>query len=61
MYLMGTIQMHYEHEMNLVNAEKNIHPFAHWKQVKSVYAGGRSQIAKDVDNVIPLLITVSIN
>lgn len=29
MPLMGTIQMHYEHEMNLVNAEKDIHPFAH--------------------------------
>lgn len=44
--------MHYEHEMNLVNAEKDIHPLHIQRpSQKSVYAGGRSQIAKDVDTL----------
>lgn len=43
MPLMRTTQMHYEHEMNLVNAEKNIHPFAH-SEAKSEVSVCRREI-----------------
>ena len=46
MSLMRTVQMHFEDNMNCVNAKKDLH--IQRPSQKSVYAGGGPQTSKDV-------------